>query len=117
MLSGISSGLSALQAIQKKVDSTANNVANLESDGFKRTKVVLHEGDSQGVEAVVQKIETPGPMVYEDTADGRALVEKSNVDLVQEIPDMMRSKRYLQANIKTIQAIDEMVGYLLDIKS
>jgi len=56
-------------------------------------------------------------MVYEDTSDGRKLVEKSNVDLVQEIPDMMRSKRYLQANIKTIQAIDETVGYLLDIKS
>lgn len=117
MINGISSGLSALQAIQKKVDSTANNVANLDTDGFKKTRVTLSEAALQGVEARVQNVETPGPLVYEQTEKGQTLVEKSNVDLTEELPAMMQSENALQANIKTIQTMDEMIGYLLDIKS
>lgn len=118
MINGISSGLSALQAIQKKVDSTANNVANMDTDGFKKTKVTLNEGGAQqGVEASVRTVATPGPLVYEQTGLGKTLVEKSNVELSEELPSLMQSKRSLQANIKTMQTIDEMRGYLLDIKS
>jgi len=117
MINGIASGVSALRAIQKKVDVSANNVANVDSDGFKKSRVTLQEGDPQGVKAQVERVNTPGPVVYERSADGQKRVEKSNVELSEEIPAMMRSKRYLQANIKAIQTMDEMTGYLLDIKS
>ena len=116
MINGISSGLSALQAIQKKVDSIADNTANLNTDGFKKTKVTLAEG-VQGVVAHVQRVENQGALAYEQTGDGQTLVEKSNVDPGEELPDLMMSRRALQANIKTIQAQDEMTGHLLDIKS
>ena len=43
-------------------------------------------------------------------------VEQSNVDLGQELPSLMLSKRYFQANLKIIQTEDEMLGSLLDIK-
>jgi flagellar basal-body rod protein FlgC len=116
MIGGIYSGLSALQAIQKKVDSIANNTANVNTDGFKKTKVTLNEGPLKGVQAEVRKVETPGPLVYEQGPTGAELVEKSNVELSEEIPDMMLSKRSFQANVKTVQAAEEMLGYLLDIK-
>ncbi len=116
MLSGISSGLSALMAIQTRVQSTANNTANVNTDGFKKTRVTLAAVEPQGVTAQVQRVDTPGPMIYEPTGNGDALIEKSNVDLAEELPQMMIDRRAFQANIKTIKTQDEMLGSLLDIK-
>ncbi len=65
----------------------------------------------------ITKIETPGPLVYEQTKEGSTLVEKSNVDLTEEMPQMLINRRMYQANIKAIQIQDEMLGSLLDIKS
>ena len=117
MINGIHSSISALLGLQKKLESTANNVANSNSDGYKKTKVTLQEGDPNGVNVHIQKIEDQGPLVYEQTAEGEQLVEKSNVDLTEEIPDLMLTKRFFQANLKAIQTEDEMLGSLLDIKS
>ena len=117
MISGIAAGLSALNAIQTRNQSTANNIANLNSDGYKKTRVTLNEGEVQGQVAVnIQRVETAGPLVFEPAAAGETLVEKSNVDLTEELPTMMIDRRAFQANIKTIQAQDEMLGSLLDIK-
>jgi len=56
-------------------------------------------------------------MLYEPMQEGQVLVEKSNVDLAEELPRLMIDRRAFQANIKTIQAQDDMLGSLLDIKS
>lgn len=117
MIQGINSSLSALLGLQKKLDSTANNVANVDTDGYKATRVTLQEGAQGGVTANVQKVEDPGPLVYEQTANGEQPVEKSNVDLTQELPNLMITKRSYEANLKVIQAQNETLGSLLDIKS
>ncbi len=117
MISGIHSALSGLTAIQKKVESNAHNVANIETDGFKKTKVTLHEAEPQGVEAKVEQVNTQGPLVLEQTPKGEELVEKSNVELSEELPSLMLSRRFFQANLKTVQIEEEMLGSLLDIKS
>lgn len=117
MLSGIQAGLSALNAIQTRTQVTANNVANVNTDGFKKSRATLIEADQQGgVTTHIEQMATPGPMVYEQTEQGETLVEKSNVELTEELPRMMIDRRAYQANIKTIQAQDEMLGSLLDIK-
>lgn len=116
MLTGIGSSLSALMAIQTRTQVTANNTANVNSDGFKKTRVTLSEGLEKTVSANLRQVESPGPMVYEPTLDGQTLVEKSNVDLAEEIPTLLLDRRAFQANIKTVQAQDEMLGSLLDIK-
>lgn len=116
MISGISSALSALFSFSKKVESTANNVANVNTDGFKKTRVVLNEVEPQGVAPRVEKINDPGSLVYEQTATGEQMVEQSNVELTEELPNLMLAKRYFEANIKTIQTTDEMLGSLLDRK-
>jgi len=117
MISGIHSALSGLVAIQKKVEANANNVANVNTDGYKKTSVTLQEQEPQGVKAEVRQMATPGPMVYEQTPAGEILVEKSNVELSEELPSMMLSRRLFQANLKTVQIEDEMLGSLLDLKS
>ncbi|MBC7196579.1 MAG: flagellar hook-basal body complex protein [Deferribacterales bacterium] len=44
-------------------------------------------------------------------------LEASNVDLAKEIVNNIVDLRYVQANTKTIKTTDEMLGYILDIKS
>ncbi len=117
MISGISSGLSALGAFARKQQSIADNTANVNTDRFKKTRVDLKEGAAGQVEATVRRLDTPGPLAYEQTGDGYEMVEKSNVELTEEIPRMLVNRRSYQANVKTIQAADEMLGTLLDIKS
>lgn len=43
-------------------------------------------------------------------------LEQSNVELSRELPNLMLTKRYFQANLKIIQTEDEMLGNILDIK-
>ena len=113
--SGIHSTLSALQGFQKKQESIANNVANINSDEFQKTRVTFYEGENGTVAPNIEKIETPGPQVYEQTPEGNTLVQKSNVELAEEIPQAMINKRNFQANIKMLQIEDEMTGYLIDM--
>ena len=117
MIPPISSALAGLQAYGTKIQSNSNNIANSNSDGFKKTRVVNQSSTSQGVEALVQKVETPGPLVSRVTDEGQEMVELSNVDLANELVDMNQSAHMYTANLKTIQVADEMIGTLLDIKS
>jgi flagellar hook protein FlgE len=115
MITGIYSAMSGLYSIQKKTASTANNVANVNTEGYKTTRVTLANMEPQGVKPHVSKVDTPGPLVQEPAPDGgMTLVEMSNTDLSREIPNMMLNRRFYQANIKTIQIQDEMLGSLLD---
>ncbi len=116
MIKGIGPSLSALHSFQKKVQSTANNIANLETDGYKKSRVTLEEAEPDGVKATVETVDQPGPLVLEQTADGEQLVEQSNVELTEEIPQLILSKRAFQANLKVIESENEMIGSLLDVK-
>lgn len=116
MISGINSSLSALNAFSKKQESIADNTANVNTDGFKKSRVTLQEGQGETVVPQVTRIETPGPLAYQQTTSGYELVERSNVEISEELPQAMLNKRYYQANIKMVQIADEMIGSLLDVK-
>ncbi len=115
MISGISGAVSALNAYGKKLHVSANNTANVDSDGFKKDRVVIAEGDNGTVQARTEKVDTPGPMVNEATDQGSILVEKSNVDLAQEVTNQVLARRGYEANLATLRTFDEMLGSVLDI--
>ncbi|WP_319550441.1 flagellar basal body rod C-terminal domain-containing protein [Desulfogranum marinum] len=117
MIGGIHSALSGLAAAGVQTANTANNVANLNSDGFKKGRVLQAEQRPQGVSTIVEKVETPGAYAIEDTSEGQALIEKSNVDLSEEMPQMMVNQHSYNANLKTLQVADDMTASLLDIKA
>jgi flagellar basal-body rod protein FlgC len=117
MIPAATSALSALTAYSTKVNSNANNIANASSEGYKKTRVTLATQDPQGVRASVKTIDTPGDKVYQETNNGNELVELSNVDLAEEIPDSLINARFYQANLKTLQTADEMSESLLNIKA
>jgi flagellar hook protein FlgE len=116
MIPAMQSALSGLSAFSAKINSNANNIANANTEGFKKSRVILSSGEAQGVRVQIERVETPGDMVYEETSKGMELVEKSNVDLGQELPEMGVNAQLYKANLKTLQVADEMLGSLLKTK-
>ena len=117
MIAGIQSALSGLRAFATKIENNANNIANMNTDGFKKDRVVLSAEAPQGVKATVEQIDAPGSVIAEPTDQGYEMIEQSNVDLGEEIPEMLLNKHGYTANLKTLQTADQMMQSLLDIKA
>ena len=114
MISALNNTVTALKAFVTKLGVTANNVANVNTDGFKKNRATLQEDRNGGVWVDITRDESPG-LRYDLIQNGEVLEkETSNVDLSEEIPDLMLTKRAYQANLKTLEAQDEMLGSLLD---
>ena len=114
MISALNGTISALRAFVTKLGVTADNIANVNTDGFKRNRAVLHEDDNGGVRVEIRKDDSPG-LRYDVIENGKKVEkETSNVDLTEEIPNLMVTKRAYQANLKSIETQDEMLGSLLD---
>ena len=115
MISALNGTVSALRAFVTKLGVTADNIANVNTDGFKRKRTTFYEDHDGGVRVEINKDNTPG-LRYDVIEDGKKVEkETSNVDLTEEIPDLMLTKRAYQANLKTIDTQEEMLGSLLDI--
>lgn len=114
MISALNSTVSALRAFVTKLGVTADNIANVNTDGFKKSRATLHEDQHGGVRVEISRDNSPG--FRYDVFENDEVVEKetSNVDLAEEIPDLMMTKRAYQANLKTLETQDEMLGSLLD---
>jgi flagellar hook protein FlgE len=114
MISALNSTVSALRAFVTKLGVTADNIANANTDGFKKNRAILQEVSTGGVRVEIRKDDSPG-FRYEAFENGETVEkETSNVDLTEEIPNLMVTKRAYQANLKTIETQDEMLGSLLD---
>ncbi|MGD8410888.1 MAG: flagellar basal body rod C-terminal domain-containing protein [Desulfobacterales bacterium] len=115
MISALNGTVSALRAFITRLGVTADNIANVNTDGFKRKRTTLNEDQNGGVRVEISKDKSPG-LRYNVIEDGKKVEkETSNVDLTEEIPDLMLTKRTYQANLKTLETHDEMLGSLLDI--
>ncbi len=119
MLSAISSALSGLLAFAKKTNVTSNNLANTLTDDFKKSRVTMKEGSAGGVDAVVEKVNTPGYPIPEAVRQDNNITakESSNVDIAEEMTNLILTEKGYKANLKTIKAADENLGTLLNIKA
>ena len=99
MISTFSIGLSAIKAFGQKMETVAGNVANLYSEGYEKRRVTFKEQQSGGVIVEIQKQPSSG----------------QGVELTEEIPQSIIAQRGYEANLKTIQTEDEILGTLIDI--
>ncbi len=115
MVNTLNTSLNAIQSHFTKLQSSAKNIANLNSDGYKRERTVINEGPT-GVPTANSNIDTnPGPTRMELNQDGDLVeIEMSNVDLATEIVKSMESTQAIKANLKTAQAADELLGEIID---
>jgi len=115
MISAVNSTISALQANKSRLGVTADNIANVNTDEFKKSRAIQKEGNNGNVQVNIERVNTPGHRYQE--LEGNQVIEKegSNVNLEEEIPELMVTQRAYEANLKVLQTHDKMLGTLLDI--
>jgi flagellar basal-body rod protein FlgC len=114
MIHSIYPALSALRAFGQKLGVTANNIANINTNGFKKSRVDLEEASSSGVNASIRQVNTPGAFLPPDPDTGEPQ-ESSNVSADEEVVSLITAKHAYTANLKTIAAEEETRGTLFDI--
>ncbi len=113
MSDAINAALSALGALGVKLGVTANNIANVDTDGFKKSRAILEDTYPSGVTVSISRVDTPGSSV--PSADGPPqMKESSNVDLGEEIINLKTTKYAYLANLKTIKVEDAILGTIFD---
>jgi len=99
----ISNNVSSIQAQQSLLNTSANNVANANTDGFVPKDTVISSAGSSIV-ANTRAASDTGSL-------------KSQTDLSKEISDQIVSQNATSVNVSAIKTQDEMFGSLLDIKA
>jgi flagellar hook protein FlgE len=108
--------LTALKAFDKKLDVSANNVANGETNNFQKSRVALQEARNGGVQVTINRVDSPGEEIDPDARTGKAQ-QTSNVSLEEEFADQILTQYSYNANVLTVKTAAEMQKELLNIKA
>ena len=83
MILPLNNSITALQAHVKKLGVTAHNIANVNSEGYKKDRATMEEDALGGVRVNISRVNSPGHP-YEVFENGQSVVkETSNVDLTE----------------------------------
>ena len=99
----ISNNVSSIQAHQTMLNVNANNVANVNTDGFRPSDTRMSD-DTNSVSTNVRLADDNGSA-------------KSQTDLAKELPDQIIAQDAVAVNVSAIRTRDEMMGTLLDMKA
>lgn len=110
----IGSSLSALNAFSTQMNITANNVANVDTDGYKSRSVAIEGGPGHTVKANVVTNDSQGFMTPDKSA-ANGMEELSNVDIVNEMTQMIPAQNAYDANLKVIETNYQMLGTILSM--
>lgn len=99
----ISNNVSSIGAHQTMLNTSAHNVANVNTDGFRPSDTRMSD-EGKSVSAHNAKADDSGSL-------------KSQTDLAKELPDQIIAQDASAVNVTAIKTKDEMLGTLLDIKT
>jgi len=91
--------LSGMNAAQTQLNASAHNIANMNTDGFKRQEVMQTAQAQGGVSASVRTASTPGSALEAD------------------VVTQLQAKHAFIANLAVFKTHDKMAGALLDQKA
>lgn len=91
--------VSALSAYTTRLNVTANNVANMNTEGFRPSEATTNESAGGGVSATIRQHEIP------------------EVEMTKEMVDLTITEIGFKANLKAIRTEDEIAGSILDIRA
>lgn len=118
MISGPSTSLSGVSASQMKLNSTAHNLANANTDGFTQTRAVLDESRAGGVQVRLELVDHVDGLERVRIAEANqklTVVEQSNVDLGEELVDLLTTRRFFEINLRALDTQEQAIGTLLDV--
>lgn len=94
-----STALSGLNAASLQLQSSAHNIANLQTPDFRRQQVLQQAQPGGGVSASLTRAEVPGDALAED------------------IVNQMQSSVVYRANLKSLRVERDLLGSLLDVQA
>ena len=106
--------LSGMSHASTLLSATANNGANLVSEGYQAKRVAATDVAGGGVRSQMSVDTTPGPILLSQEG---TFSQASNVDLERETVSLLTSTHLYAANLAVLRAEDEAVGTLLDQKA
>jgi len=117
MISSVGSSQSALRAYSSQINANANNIANVNSENYKRQDAVVNQDNNLQPSTQIRRDNTPGPIRQTISDDGKQkFQEMSNTDLAKEMTGMITAQNSYSANLKTIETKSQMTGTIIDIK-
>ena len=87
---------SSMMTHQDWMSNNANNVANVNTDGFNSTQTTIQNPNEGSVQAV-------------------SSTSQSGTDLAREITEQIPIEKAVGANAQAVKAYDEMIGSLIDL--
>lgn len=102
---------SGLRLQADRLQESANNIANLQTEEFSARTIIAEEQAGGGVTG--QSVETgdPAPVVLEDGEE----VILSNSDLENEVVTQLTAKHAYKANLQSLETAQEMEDELMDL--
>ena len=95
----IRNAASGIRLASKSLAATANNTANLQTEGYRRVSVTGSAVKTGGVRPVTSRAAVPG------------------ADLVSDVVDRVSAVSLYRANASVIRAVDETKGQLIDLQA
>ncbi|MCZ6801242.1 MAG: hypothetical protein O7F12_12220 [Nitrospirae bacterium] len=114
MFTGFAIALSGIQAGGRILGASAHNIANAQTNNFKRTQATLEESSAGGVIVSLSQDNRPGPQLPTGD-DPFTFRQGSNVDLEEEFIHILEATHIIEANLASIRTQDKVLGSLLDI--
>ena len=91
--------LSGVNAAKLRLDAAGNNIANSQTPGYRRQRVLQAEQSDGGVMISMARSVEP------------------DQNLAQDIVDQISASYMFKADLRVVQTQDEMLGALLDVKA
>lgn len=107
-MNGMNASIAGMNTAARRLAISANNVANIQTDGFRAQRAISGETTGGGVE-IVEIQDTPA------NSEASGDVPRSNVDLTTEMTNQIIDRNTYEANAKMFKAQNDTIGTLLDI--
>ena len=114
MFAGFAVALSGIQAGSRLLGASAHNIANAQTDNFKRTQATLEESSAGGVTVSLSRDHRSGPQLPTGD-DPFTFRQGSNVDLEEELIHTLEATNIIEANLASMRTQGKVLGSLLDI--
>ena len=114
MFSGFAAALSGIQAGGRILGVGAHNIANAQTENFKRTQATLEESSAGGVIVNLTQDHRSGPQLPTGD-DPFTFREGANGELEEELIQSLEATNLIEANLASIRTQDTVLGSLLDI--
>jgi len=108
--------VSGLEAGQRRLEASARNVANVSTPGYVPVRTVETAERRGGVSGRLERAEGPGGLPSGDGAAPGDFPLPSGVDIGFETVQQSSALRSYAANLRVLEAADEMLGTLVQTK-